>query len=220
MDTTIINEGYAITWLNQQWPPYTTPEYTLLPFEISSDTKQAASTNWTGATTKYWTQLNCWPADMRPGRADWDFLDGRGCNASSISPDGAGTTPGNPYKMQYIGYHNSAWADYWLSVTCSKAAEHEFLAIWVHGPGREDRDVSSIFCETSYFKQRVNATVSADTRKPIEGSIVPLGPREVLPTTEFNSSAFEHLLGAGVSSTNLEEQLDFVGQVFWKELLT
>ncbi|TDZ19589.1 hypothetical protein Cob_v007900 [Colletotrichum orbiculare MAFF 240422] len=207
MDQSILNEGYAITWLKQPYPPYTTPEYTLLPFEVERDTKRAPSTNWTGTTTKFWTELNCWPSEIYPGYPIYDFLDGRGCNASDIVPYGAQATPEQPYKMQYIGYHNSPWADYWLSLTCSKAATHQFLAIWARY--KEKEEVSSVFCETNYFKQQVNATVSAHTKTPIAESIVPVGPRETLSTAEFNSSAFEHLLGAGVSSVELEVQREY-----------
>ncbi|KAJ0168155.1 hypothetical protein CTA2_9293 [Colletotrichum tanaceti] len=204
MDQSILNEGYAITWLNQSYPPYTTADYTLLPFTVDSDVKQTASTKWTGSTTKYWTQLDCWPAKFAPRGPYYEFLNGRGCNASEIVPYGGVPSTGIIYKMHYIGYHNSAWADYWLSQTCSKAAQHQFLAIWA----RLD-DVSAIFCETSYFKQQVNATVSSVTKRPLEDSVVPTGPRERLSPTEFNSSAFEHLLGAGVSSVELEVRREY-----------
>ncbi|OHW94646.1 hypothetical protein CSPAE12_06735 [Colletotrichum incanum] len=204
MDQSILNEGYAITWLNQTYPPYTTADYTLLPFTVDSDVKQAASTNWTGSTTKYWTQLDCWPAQFAPRGPYYDFLNGRGCNASDIVPYGGVPSSGEIYKMHYIGYHNSAWADYWLSQTCSKAAQHQFLAIWARV-----NDVSALFCETGYFKQQVNATVSSVTKRPFEDSVVPTGPRERLSSTEFNSSAFEHLLGAGVSSVELEVRRDY-----------
>ncbi|GKT40800.1 uncharacterized protein ColSpa_00981 [Colletotrichum spaethianum] len=204
MDQSILNEGYAITWLNQTYPPYTTADYTLLPFTVDSNVTQTASTNWTGSTTKYWTQIDCWPAQFAPRGPYYDFLDGRGCNASDIVPYGATPSGGQIYKMQYIGYHNSAWADYWLSQTCSKAAQHQFLAIWARV-----NDVSASFCETNYFKQQVNATVSSVAKRPLEDSIVPTGPREQLSSTEFNSSAFEYLLGAGVSSVELEVRRDY-----------
>ncbi|KAK1965932.1 hypothetical protein LY78DRAFT_74994 [Colletotrichum sublineola] len=204
MDQSILNEGYAITWLNQTYPPYTTADYTLLPFTVDSGVEHTASTNWTGSTTKFWTQLDCWPAQFAPRGPYYDFLDGRGCNASDIVPYGGVPSSGQIYNMQYIGYHNSAWADYWLSQSCSKAAQHQFLAIWARV-----KDVSALFCETNYFKQQVNATVSSVTKKPLEDSVVPTGPRERLPSTEFNSSAFEHLLGAGVSSVELEVRRDY-----------
>ncbi|KAI8315380.1 hypothetical protein K4K61_002094 [Colletotrichum sp. SAR11_59] len=69
--------------------------------------------------------------------------------------------------------------------------------------------MASTFCETNYFKQSVNVTVSAVDQTPIENSIVPLGPRERLQETEFNYTAFEHLLGAGVSPVELDVKREF-----------
>lgn len=209
MDQSILNEGYAQTWLNQRLPPFTTQDYTLLPFAASGKVLQGSSTNWTGTTTKYWTQLECWPAQASmngpPGKHNHDFLNGRGCNASEIE------TYGNflntlPYKMLYIGFHNSPWADYWLGSTCSKAsAGNQFLATWGHSDyAKNEINLTSIFCETSYYKQPVSATIRSADLVPLEQSIMPLGPRERLSETEFNSTAFEHLLGAGVSSTELQ----------------
>ncbi|KAK1718589.1 uncharacterized protein CLUP02_07930 [Colletotrichum lupini] len=209
MDQSILNEGYAITWLNQSYPEYTTAEYTLLPFTVDSNVKHVTSTNWTGPTTKYWTEIDCRPAEFGPRGPGYDFLDGRGCNASEIVPYGGVPSTGNIYKMHYIGYHNSPWADYWLSMTCSKAAQHEFLAIWARQRENETEQVTASFCETSYFKQQVNATVSSLTKRPIENSVVPIGPRELVSSTEFNSSAFEHLLGAGTSSVELEVSREY-----------
>ncbi|TQN74446.1 hypothetical protein CSHISOI_01047 [Colletotrichum shisoi] len=140
-----------------------------------------------------------------PGKHNHDFLNGRGCNASEIE------TYGNflntlPYKMLYIGFHNSPWADYWLGSTCSKAsAGNQFLATWGHSDyAKNEINLTSIFCETSYYKQPVSATIRSADLVPLEQSIMPLGPRERLSETEFNSTAFEHLLGAGVSSTELQ----------------
>ncbi|GJC81901.1 hypothetical protein ColLi_04739 [Colletotrichum liriopes] len=214
LDQSILNEGYAQTWLNQRLPPFTTPEYTLLPFHAESKTLEGSSTNWTGSTTKYWTQLECWPAQAfkngPPGKHNHDFLNGRGCNASEID------TYGNfldtlPYKMLYIGFHNSPWADYWLASTCSKAsAGNQFLATWGQSKSAQNEiNLTSIFCETNYYKQPVNATVRSADLVPLEQSIVPLGPRERLSETEFNSTAFEHLLGAGVSSTELQVKREY-----------
>ncbi|GKT58635.1 hypothetical protein ColTof4_10368 [Colletotrichum tofieldiae] len=207
LDQSILNEGYAQTWLNQRLPPFTTPEYTLLPFHAESKTLE-------GSTTKYWTQLECWPAQAfkngPPGKHNHDFLNGRGCNASEID------TYGNfldtlPYKMLYIGFHNSPWADYWLASTCSKAsAGNQFLATWGQSKSAQNEiNLTSIFCETNYYKQPVNATVRSTDLVPLEQSIVPLGPRERLSETEFNSTAFEHLLGAGVSSTELQVKREY-----------
>ncbi|KAF9881071.1 hypothetical protein CkaCkLH20_01221 [Colletotrichum karsti] len=206
MDQSILNEGYAITWLKQSLPPFTTSEYTLLPFAVESDTSQARLTNWTGSTVKYWTELECWPAASFYNKPDYDFLDGRGCNASEVPALNVNPVPGAPFKMQYFGYHPSDWADYWLSMACSKSTIHQFLAVWARY--ETEREVVGAFCETNYFKQQVNATVSASTKEPVEGSVVPTGPREKLLPTEFNSSSFEHLLGAGVSPVEISVQRD------------
>ncbi|KAF5506745.1 hypothetical protein CGCS363_v005268 [Colletotrichum siamense] len=211
MDQSILNEGYAITWLRQPLPAFTTADYTLLPFHVDSDTTRAASTNWTGSTVKYWTEIECWPAEMFPGVPYWSFVDGRGCNATEVLPYGATPVADKPYKIQYYGYHASDYADYWLSIPCYKIAVHKFLATWAYyeeGPV-SSQDIRGSFCEASYFKQEVNATVSAATNEPIEGSIVPTGPREELKPAEFNSSAFEYLLGAGVSPVEMTVTRDY-----------
>ncbi|KAK0375095.1 hypothetical protein CLIM01_07556 [Colletotrichum limetticola] len=207
LDQSILNEGYAITWLNQSLPPFTTPDYTLLPFTANTEREHTPTTNWTGSTTKFWTQLECWPGEIShhgsPQKRTYDFINGRGCNASDIDVYGS-TTGVRPYKMLYVGYQNSAWADYYLARddTCPpSAAGHQFLSMWSHwNVTSQEIKIASAFCETSYFKQQVNVTVSSTNQAPIENSLVPTGPRERLPETEFNYTAFEHLLGVGVSS--------------------
>ncbi|OHE95378.1 hypothetical protein CORC01_09250 [Colletotrichum orchidophilum] len=207
LDQSLLNEGYAITWLNQSLPPFTAPEYTLLPFAADTEREHTPTTNWTGSTTKFWTQLECWPGDISHHGSElkktYDFSNGRGCNASDIDVYGY-TSDTMPYKMLYVGYQNSAWADYYLERddTCPpSAAGHQFLSMWSrYNATSKEIKIASAFCETSYFKQQVNVTVSSADQAPIEGSLISIGPRERLPGTEFNFTAFEHLLGVGVSS--------------------
>ncbi|KAM0278541.1 hypothetical protein ACHAQH_005109 [Verticillium albo-atrum] len=61
-----------------------------------------------------------------------------------------------------------------------------------------------MFCEATYYKQKVSATVSGPRAVPIDDSIVPLGPREELPDTEFNHTGLHYLLGSGVSAVATE----------------
>ncbi|KAK1977635.1 LOW QUALITY PROTEIN: hypothetical protein LZ30DRAFT_762988 [Colletotrichum cereale] len=215
MDQSLLNEGYAVTWLNQSLPPFTTPEYTLLPFAIDTNQPKIPTTNWTGSTTKYWTQLECWPGEVSqhgsPLKKTYDFGNGRGCNASDIDVYGT-LDDTQTFKMLYVGYQNSAWADYYLARdTCPKsAAGHQFLSMWSRYDATSKKiNIKSAFCETSYFKQRVNVTVSSTDQTPIEDSVVAIGPRELLPETEFNYTAFEHLLGVGVSSVELEVKREY-----------
>ncbi|KAI1010764.1 hypothetical protein LB503_005263 [Fusarium chuoi] len=71
LDPEFLNTGYAIGWLGQQFPAFTTADYALLPFYPSTSTKLAdvrkhttVSLNITAETTKLWTELNCWPAEI------------------------------------------------------------------------------------------------------------------------------------------------------------
>ncbi|OLN84955.1 hypothetical protein CCHL11_04053 [Colletotrichum chlorophyti] len=215
MDQSILNEGYALTYLNQSLPPFTTLEYTILPFTAQSKVAESSTTNWTGTSTKYWTQLECWSGEISQNgpstKKTYDFGNGRGCNASEIDVYGS-LNDSRPFKMLYIGYQNSAWADYWLArSTCPKsAAGHQFLSVWSRYNATLKRiKMASVFCETNYFKQQVNATVSSIGQVPIENSVVPTGPRERLAVTEFNYTAFEHLLGAGVSSVELDVKREY-----------
>ncbi|TDZ34587.1 hypothetical protein C8035_v010321 [Colletotrichum spinosum] len=135
-----------------------------------------------------------------------NFVNGRGCNASDISPYGTFDAE-SPYKMLYIGYQISPYVDYSLqNPECPKDAFHQFLAIWARYNETIDNDINltASFCETGYYKQAVNITVSSSTKSPIEGSMVPTGPRETLSETEFNTTAFEYLLGASVAADELD----------------
>lgn len=213
LDQAVLNAGYAVTWLGQTYPPFTTDEYALLPFEPPKF-KDAAPANWTGRTTKYWTELDCWPAEITPverfGPGTADFGDGKGCNASQIAAH-PGIQQKTPYKMYYIGYQESAWADYSLqSPTCGKKAWNEFLATWsVFKNDSGTVDMSAIFCETAYFKQDVTATVKAADKRPIKNTIVAIGDSEKLKDAEFNTSAFQYLIGSGASSVDVPREYPF-----------
>lgn len=206
LDQAVLNRAYAITWLNQEFPAFTTPQYTLQPFSPLSLSDGAA--NWTANTVKYWTELNCWPAKAELQKMEAmsmaNFLDGRGCNASGIITVNA--SPASvKYKMQYIGYQDSAWADYSLqNPGCGRGAWNEFLAIWAMFNNKTmEKTVRGSFCEATYWKQNVTATVMASTLRPVDGSIVARAAPELLPEAEFNSSAFQYLLGAGFSSVDM-----------------
>ncbi|RYO90155.1 hypothetical protein DL764_008484 [Monosporascus ibericus] len=102
--------------------------------------------------------------------------------------------------MLYIGYHGSAYADPGLeSSDCSTGSSHRLLIAWSSiGSNATDPHLTALFCETRYWKQNVFVTISADSLKPQDNSLTPLGPPEVLTEDEFNSTAFEFLLNNGV----------------------
>lgn len=209
LDQSVLNTAFALTWLNQSYPAYTTKDYALLPSKAANDSQRGSSAgNWTIPTTKLSTDLHCWPAtikeDLPTGLGTYNFDNGRGCNISSV--DTINSIKGDrPYRILYIGYHNSAWADYSLQGPhCSNDSSHQFLAIWSRFISADEEDVVAAFCETSYTKQNVSITVSASDFSPIEDTSKALGPKEPLDQTEFNSTAFEYLLGSGVSAVDMQ----------------
>lgn len=212
LDQSVINSGYAITWLQRAYPAFTTPDYALMPFEPSEPIDGNVA-NFTGITTKYWTDLKCWPATMKnrikglPGT--FDFLNGRGCNASNIEAHQEIPTA-TPYKMYYIGYQDSAWGEYALSSTCSSSASNQFLATWgLFENATNTVNMSAVFCETSYYKQQVSALVQLPGYVPVDDEITPLAAPETLQVTEFNTSALEYLIGNGMSSVDVPREFPF-----------
>ncbi|KAH6955319.1 hypothetical protein DER45DRAFT_489256 [Fusarium avenaceum] len=206
LDPEFLNNGYAVGWLNQPFPPFMTPKYALLPFHVDKDpAPPGVQTNWTAETTKLSTELDCWPADVynqqiRPetGR---EFLNGQGCNATLNMPTSMN------FSMYYVGYYSNPYADYYLgSPYCNRTqnSTHQFLAVWVQGtkiPGKlvPEYDITAVYCLPTYYKQRVLVRVKSSTYEPDTDTMEPLSPKEILTDKEFNSTAFEYVLANGVA---------------------
>lgn len=206
LDQSVLNAAFAITWLNQPYPPYMTSEYALLPFATKGVAAHAGSaTNWTGTTFKLTSDLDCWESTIAPAnKVSYNFTNGRGCSFNGLAVSSSATAE-QPYQMQYIGYHNSDWADYFLeSKACSKNSSHQFLAVWSKFVSLNDKEITAMWCETKYSKQNVSVTVSLPDYIPNEFSIKELGPKEELLEAEFNQTAFEYLLGSGVSMVKMQ----------------
>lgn len=202
IDTSVLHHMYAIKYLGQSYPRFTTAQYALRPFQLETDSARGAK-NWTATTTKFWTDLDCQPAHNITARTnEWegyfDYDNGKGCNASLIATV-KGMKGYDTYHMHYYGWYTSAHASQAIGVpTCPSDFSNNFLAVTTKGD-LEDLEMTALFCETSYWKQRVNVTVPDSNFRPDDASITPAGPVEVLPDTEFNTTGFEYLLGSSVS---------------------
>ncbi|KAJ4167997.1 hypothetical protein NW754_011811 [Fusarium falciforme] len=206
LDPEVLNNGYAVGWLGQPFPPFTTSDYALLPFYVDDDpAPPKAETNWTAETTKLSTELSCWPAKIEKNgprsKAAWDILNGQGCNMTlwmNLNMN---------YSMYYIGYYSNAYADYYLGgPQCRPTVNstHQFLAVWatpIKIPGEQtpDFNISAIYCQPTYYKQQVLAKVKSSTLEPDTKFMEELAPREILSEKEFNSTAFEYLLANGMA---------------------
>ncbi|KAK1244151.1 hypothetical protein MKX08_002289 [Trichoderma sp. CBMAI-0020] len=202
LNNEILNTGYAIEWLGQSFPSFTTADYAILPFYIDNDPGASQQQlNWTAETTKLWTELECWPAQhwLDPHRGH-TFGNGQGCN-TSVALEGDGG-----YCMYYVGYLSSPYADYQLaSPDCppTENSTHQFLAFWAAIPSpsvmvHPEVNITALFCQPYYYKQQVMVTVVTNGYKPQNTSIQPISPRETLTEKEFNSTSFEFLLSAGM----------------------
>lgn len=201
LDTSILTTAYGITWLKQPFPAFTTDMHAFIPFRPR---KQGVAVmpneTWTAPATALSTDLKCWPAivDKTDLNNTFNFDNGQGCVAT-LTPSSHGrfgNETGVIHTVLYIGYHENAQLDWYLeNPNCSSTASHQFLAIWV---AQDTKDMTALFCEPSYWKQSVLVTISADDKSPYESSVVPLGDAELLSESEFNSTAFEYLIGTGV----------------------
>ncbi|KAI1043291.1 hypothetical protein LB505_002125 [Fusarium chuoi] len=224
LDPEVLNNGYAVGWLGQPFPPFTTSKYALLPFYVGDNpAPDKVLTNWTAETTKLTTELSCWPADIRRNGYDsnlsYSFLNGQGCNATVNMRRGVN------YTMYYIGYYSNAYADIYLgSPHCPRTqnSTHQFLATWARQSDmigtREtipqnripNFDISAIFCQPAYYKQRVMARVTSSNCQPDSDFMHAVGPKEKLTDKEFNSTAFEYLLANGVAEKIIVRDYPFI----------
>ncbi|OIW30379.1 hypothetical protein CONLIGDRAFT_367130 [Coniochaeta ligniaria NRRL 30616] len=201
LDSSILNTAYGITWLRQPFPAFTTATHAFVPFQpMEPKVAILPDETWTAPATSLSTDLKCWPAvvDKTDLSNTFDFDNGQGCKAT-LAPSSHGrfgNETGIIHTVLYIGYHENAQLDWYLqNPNCSTAASHQFLAIWI---AQDTKDMTALFCEPSYWKQSVMVTISADDKTPDESSLIPLGDAEPLGESEFNSTAFEYLIGTGV----------------------
>ncbi|GKU16650.1 unnamed protein product [Fusarium langsethiae] len=206
LDPEFLNHGYATGWLGQPFPPFMTSKYALLPFHVDHDQAiPSTKTNLTAETTKLSTELKCWPAEIYNAYQQPDtgreFLDGKGCNVTLNMQMSM-----KNFSMYYVGYYTNPYADYCLGgPSCqTKNAPHQFLAAWVERervPGeRIPRfNITGLFCQPTYYKQRVLAKVKSSTYEPDTDAMEAISIKEILTDKEFNSTAFEYLLANGMA---------------------
>ncbi|RMJ19872.1 hypothetical protein CDV36_000499 [Fusarium kuroshium] len=216
LDPEFLNTGYAVGWLDQPFPPFTTSKYAILPFYTANNTlPEKVDSNVTAVTTKLSTELSCWPAEIHQdgprSKSSYFFLNGQGCN-TSVS---FGVT--SRRRMYYIGYYSSPYSAFYLANSaCPKTpnSTHQFLAIWektIEAPGEKTPyfNITALFCQPQYYKQQVYTRVNTSDWKPDSEFEQILSPKEVLTEEEFNSTAFEFLLANGMADRPIVKDAPF-----------
>jgi hypothetical protein len=207
LDSLLLNTAMTTKYYAQPFPPFTTAEYALLPLSVRDSSVSAAKAiNWTVPTTKYSTDIECWPGKAEVstfGPNTWHFLDNRGCNSSIHSIT---LSSQSRYSLLYMGYFPDAQAIDFLARPTCRGVENHFLAVMVgyNEVDPESPQMTVLFCKTSYWKQNVTVSVSVSGSPgsfvPDTDSIKVTSAAEPLSSDEFNSTGLEYLMGSGVSS--------------------
>jgi hypothetical protein len=178
LDISILNAAYAISWLGQRLPPFTTSQYAAVPFQplrgIGSETALPSET-WTTSANIFSTSLLCSPARVSLGPQGYTFDNGKGCVVpdllSPYQPD-----PDVDFMINYIGYYDNAQVDWALeNPNCTTEFSDDFLAVWASSPPPQNSasgycNLTAIFCETRYDVQECTIDVNASTFAILESN--------------------------------------------------
>ena len=214
LNANFLNIGYAVSWLNQKLPEFTTFKYAVLPFQPAFPAQGSSpSQTWTTNVDAFSTRLFCSPANISLSGLYYTFSNGKGCSVPEIAL--ADTLGQGDYMLNYIGYHDNAEVDWALQNTnCSQAFSNNFLAIWASNSSRIASgvyaDLTALFCETNYNVQKMSVTVNATGHGVVSGTpISGLGNRTNVESVEeiFNTTAFEYVLSTGVNPSGLRSNL-------------
>lgn len=228
--------AYRIITYNETLPPFMARNYTLAPFIPSaiadSEAQDTLGKQWTAPTTLYSVDLSCEPAipSNHSGVTGWNntgcWVTGfeMGKQTIDMRPNTALESFVKPFTAQYIGYWNEyGYANYYLSSSCPIERNHTLFAAFARNKERDTdppNNVTAIFCEPTYYSQKVNATVNGASKLPIQ--VVPLGPKLPLDDNNlvFNTTWLEMQLSGGFAyNPNRRDELpnkkitSFAGQI-------
>lgn len=208
LNSNFLNKAYAISWLGESLPPFTTSDFALLPF--GPENKIPLSTNaatWSTTVDTYSTSLSCNPAKVTLTPLGYTFSNGQGCSVSNISL--AGTTNVTEYMINYIGYFDNPNLDWSLqNPDCPIEHSSNFLALYASYFTQLDKggtysNLTALFCQPTYTIQEANVTVNASdgTVKTYNRGDTLINPAASLSDL-FNITHFEYILGTGIQPTD------------------
>ncbi|KAI9676013.1 MAG: hypothetical protein M1817_000756 [Caeruleum heppii] len=195
LNTMFMLSAYGVCWLESSLPPYTTRDFALAPFEITSPKNVIGTAKTiTAPTILYEASLNCQPGITKPDSDSY----------RAIFPGNCSLDARGPYKNSIRDYY----ADYVPSSLdverdtyydqCDTLAPRTNPAFWAKKVGDEEANITALLCERSYYTQEVNATISLPSKHV--SSVFPLKPRQRLSEETFNISNFEYIISEGFPS--------------------
>ncbi|CZR69554.1 uncharacterized protein PAC_19454 [Phialocephala subalpina] len=202
LNANFLNTAYAISWLGQVLPAFTTANYAVLPFQPTPERQSISSLEaWTTDADAFSTTLSCTPAHVNLTGLGYTFSNGKGCVVPQINL--ADTYSTGKYMVNYIGYFNNAQNDWFLqNPNCSAEFSNNFLALWASnsswtGVGTYS-NLTALFCETSYSSTRYSVTVNASNSAIVTGYEISSKGDSTIGDL-FNTTAFEYILSTGVN---------------------
>ncbi|KAL6412268.1 uncharacterized protein AUP68_04652 [Ilyonectria robusta] len=200
-----LDMAYAIGFLNQSFPVFTTRDYALLPYYVDDSAGDVAlskiNRNWTAETTKLWAEFSCTPAIINNtnttmgGRPVYNFR-GKGDCTTNVYLDATSLniTVGYRDNLPDLLYNES---DY----KCTEDADTRYsaLAYWYKLADDSSKDapqfnITALHCDLSFHKQQVLATVTSGDLKPVDEAMEPLSTPTPLTSKEFYPSAYLYSL--------------------------
>ncbi|CZS99632.1 uncharacterized protein RCO7_07940 [Rhynchosporium graminicola] len=202
LNVNFLNTAYGISWLQQQVPQFTTPNFAMFPFQpVVTSSSTPSDESWSTDADIYSTSLICTPAEVLIEPKGYKFSNGRGCSVSQVVL--ATTTFDTQYMVSYIGYHGNAVLDWSLNnPNCSKEHSNNFLAVWASRdslvqPGIYN-NLTALFCQPSYLVENLYVKVNASNGMVATANslLAKVSDRKVQDV--FNTTNFEYLLGVGI----------------------
>ena len=202
--------AYDSIWLDQDLPGWVTTDSVLVPFlPKSTDRSPGLDESWSSTTVMYSSSLLCNPAVVENSSHGVSYSNGKGCKTD---PGMLNYDQSNNVEALYIGWYTGPTTDYYLSgMGCSSEKfSHTFLAFL---RAKKDGIVESsiLFCEPSYWFQRVNATVSSPDSIVLD--ILPLESPQPLTDAVFNISNFEYVASTGVISKSRRDDIPYTSMI-------
>ncbi|KAI1323754.1 hypothetical protein F5Y16DRAFT_424670 [Xylariaceae sp. FL0255] len=188
--------GYAITWLNQSLPSWSTPKWTLLPVIPQEESLGVqTNSNLTIATAKLWANFSCSPAKGVYNRTLASIY-----NKTLVSVDHTTLAPSLPSDTPFLPYSIDGGEEcslptlgnhpYFYQLVYGHPCSSTFVAVYV-SYNETAPEITAAACDVQYMRQNVTVQVSMDQLYPYPDSIQPQGPAEIMSNATFDRDTFE-----------------------------
>lgn len=208
-----------ILWLNERLPRFMSKEAAFVPFRPEHVNGPQNNESWSAITTSFGMDLQCEEAKLNQTGTQKTWASSQGCQVRlPFGPDGmdviGDTDPVDESEVKeftpfFAGNQNhDGLADYYIGPYCPDSASKVFMVALAKNRNSSTDPpgpVTRLFCETSYYKQEVPATV-----RQSDGEIVDIassGDRLPLPPGVFNTSLLEWQINSATQQNTVRSAI-------------